>query len=99
MKRLTKEEVESALIGKEGWSVIDEKWLRKRFRFPEFLKGISFVNDIAKLSEEVQHHPFISIDYKVVTLKLTSWHMKGITDLDIELSHKYDELYQKYSTK
>lgn len=99
MKKLTPEEIEIALKDKTDWKLEDEKWLRKRYRFPEFIKGISFVNDIAKLSEEVVHHPFISIDYKVVTLKLTSWHMKGITDLDIELIQKYDELYQKYAAK
>ncbi|MGV3489109.1 MAG: 4a-hydroxytetrahydrobiopterin dehydratase [Tuberibacillus sp.] len=97
MKRAANDEIENILNQQEGWTVEDEKWLRKRFRFSEFLQGISFVNEIAKLSEEVNHHPFISIDYKVVTLKLTSWRMKGITDLDLELIQKYDALYQKYS--
>jgi 4a-hydroxytetrahydrobiopterin dehydratase len=97
MRRLSAEEIESALTENEGWSIEDGKWLRKRYRFPEFLKGIAFVHDVANLSEEVKHHPFISIDYKVVTLKLTSWRMKGITDLDMELIQKYDELYKKYS--
>ncbi|WP_027724205.1 4a-hydroxytetrahydrobiopterin dehydratase [Tuberibacillus calidus] len=95
MRRVSDEEVANVLNELDGWTVEEEKWLRKRYRFPEFLKGIAFVNDIAKLSEEVKHHPFISIDYKVVTLKLTSWRMKGITDLDLELIQKYDDLYRK----
>ena len=98
MKRVTEAEIVSALESQEGWALEDEKWLRKRYRFQEFLKGIAFVNEIAKLSEEVNHHPFISIDYKVVTLKLTSWRMKGVTDLDLELIQKYDALYEKSST-
>lgn len=95
MERLSPETVNEAVEKAEGWSVEDEKWLRKRYRFPEFLKGIEFVNRIAHLTEDANHHPFISIDYKVVTLKLTSWRMKGITDLDIELIGKYDGIYDE----
>lgn len=96
MERLSSLELSQALTLHETWQLVDEKWLEKRFRFSKFMDGIHFVNDIAALSEEVNHHPLISIDYKVVTLKLTSWRAKGITDLDIELIEKYDNLYQKY---
>jgi 4a-hydroxytetrahydrobiopterin dehydratase len=42
------------------------------------------------------HHPFISIDYKLVTLKITSWKARGLTDLDISLAKQYDAIYEKY---
>jgi len=96
---MTDEEIAEAVKNQEEWSIEDGKWLRKRFRFPEFLSGIAFVNEIAELSEKVNHHPFISIDYKVVTLKLTSWRMKGITDLDMDLIKKYDALYEKVTAQ
>ena len=99
MRRMTDEEIAEAVKNQEEWSIEDGKWLRKRFRFPEFLSGIAFVNEIAELSEKVNHHPFISIDYKVVTLKLTSWRMKGITDLDMDLIKKYDALYEKVTAQ
>ncbi|MEH7012228.1 4a-hydroxytetrahydrobiopterin dehydratase, partial [Neobacillus niacini] len=38
-------------------------------------------------------HPFISIDYKVVTLRISSWNARGLTALDFELATKYDEFY------
>ncbi|MFC4619608.1 4a-hydroxytetrahydrobiopterin dehydratase [Camelliibacillus cellulosilyticus] len=99
MKRLEPAEIANALQNLPDWSLEDDKWLRKRFRFPAFLSGIAFVNDIARLSEDVNHHPLIAIDYKVVTLKLTSWHMKGVTDLDIELIQKYDQIYNEMMNK
>lgn len=82
-----------------GWTLTDEKFIVKRYRFHEFLTGVQFVNHIAEYSEEIQHHPFISIDYKMVTLKLTSWNAKGLTELDLQCAEKYDVLYDSITRK
>jgi 4a-hydroxytetrahydrobiopterin dehydratase len=76
-----------------SWEIEDEKWLKKKYRFKNYLDGITFVNHIGHLSEEENHHPFISIDYKLVTIKLTSWKARGLTELDLSLASKYDQLY------
>lgn len=94
MEKLNDEQIEEELAKAEGWKRTDEKWIEKRFRFREFMDGMAFVNEIAKLSEKVDHHPFISIDYKKVTLKLSSWHAGGLTDLDFRLTGQYNELYE-----
>ena len=94
MRKLTLEEAMRAIEPLDGWTIEEERWLRKRYRFPAFMKGIAFVQTIAELSEQVNHHPLIAIDYKVVTLRLTSWRMKGITDLDVDLIKKYDDIYR-----
>ncbi|MCP3030210.1 4a-hydroxytetrahydrobiopterin dehydratase [Halobacillus sp. A1] len=78
----------------DNWKLEDGKFIVKRYRFREFLKGIEFVDQVAAYSEDIQHHPFISIDYKMVTMKLTSWNAKGLTDLDLSCAEKYDELYK-----
>lgn len=93
MERLSEEQIETLLPELEGWKRTDVKWIQKRYRFKEFMDGITFVNKIAKLSEEVDHHPFISIDYRVVTLKLSSWHAGGLTDLDFKLAARYNKYY------
>ena len=93
MEKLTEEQIEKALQKTADWKR-DGKWIHKRYKFKTFMDGVDFVNRIADLSEQVNHHPFISIDYRVVTLKLTSWHAGGLTDLDFELTAKYDERYE-----
>ncbi|HET7578492.1 MAG TPA: 4a-hydroxytetrahydrobiopterin dehydratase [Bacillales bacterium] len=98
MEKLSETQIEEALKNVEGWKRTDQKWIQKRFRFKAFLRGVTFVNRIAELSEEVDHHPFISIDYRVVTLKLSSWHAGGLTDLDFELAGKYNGLYEAVLT-
>lgn len=92
-KRLTEEEKKNRVAQLNGWKLTDEKFITKRYRFQDFLTGIQFVNNVAEYSEEIQHHPFISIDYKMVTLKLTSWNAKGLTELDLSCAEKYDVLY------
>jgi 4a-hydroxytetrahydrobiopterin dehydratase len=36
----------------------------------------------------------ISIDFKLVTLKLTSWHAGGLTELDFTAAASYDQAHR-----
>ncbi len=92
--RLSLTEIDQSLAELPGWK-LDGKFIVKKYRFPEFLKGVAFVNEIAQLSEEKNHHPFIAIDYKLVTLRITSWNAGGLTDLDVMLAKQYDTIYEK----
>ncbi|MNW60592.1 pterin-4-alpha-carbinolamine dehydratase [compost metagenome] len=57
--------------------------------------GIAFVDEVAAISEAFNHHPYITIDYKTVTLRLTSWDDGGITAVDIKEAHQYNEAFEK----
>jgi 4a-hydroxytetrahydrobiopterin dehydratase len=93
MEKLTPEEVSGKLSMVPAWKLKDEKWIERKYRFKEYLNGIDFVQQVADLSEKSNHHPFISIDYKVVTVRISSWNAKGLTYLDFELAQRYDEFY------
>ena len=93
MEKLLPSEIQEKLSSVPNWKLTDEKWIERKYRFRYYLKGIEFVNLAANLSEQVNHHPFISIDYKVVTLRISSWNARGLTALDFELALKYDEFY------
>ncbi len=94
-KRLTDEEKQERVAELDGWKLEDEKFILKRYRFQDFLTGVQFVNYVAQYAEDIQHHPFISIDYKMVTMKLTSWNAKGLTELDLTCAERYDALYEQ----
>lgn len=94
-EKLDLRNVKKKLEAMDGWKIAKEKWLHKKYRFQSYLDGISFVNKIAELSERENHHPFISIDYVVITLKLSSWRANGITELDLKLIEEYDQLYSE----
>jgi 4a-hydroxytetrahydrobiopterin dehydratase len=93
--KLHEAEIEQRLQQMPGWQLVEERWIAKKYRFHDYLNGIEFVRNIAAMSEEANHHPFISIEYKLITVKLSSWRAKGLTALDFELAKKYDEAYEK----
>ncbi len=95
MEKLTPSEVQEKLSPIPNWRLTDEKWIERKYRFRDYLKGIDFVQQVANLSEQVNHHPFISIDYKVVTIRISSWNARGLTALDFELALKYDEFFEQ----
>ncbi|OAS15531.1 4a-hydroxytetrahydrobiopterin dehydratase [Paenibacillus oryzisoli] len=71
----------------------ESKWIVRKYRFTSFMQGISFVGEVARISEAVNHHPMIAIDYKMVTLRLTSWSAGGLTELDFSTAAKFDQAY------
>ncbi|WP_243292315.1 4a-hydroxytetrahydrobiopterin dehydratase [Bacillus sp. FJAT-47783] len=95
MEKLTEQEVIRHLEEVPNWKRVDEKWIERKYRFRDYLVGIKFVEQIANVSEDVNHHPFISIDYKLIRVKLSSWNANGLTKLDFDLAKQYDALYEQ----
>lgn len=93
--KLEKADVDERLAGLGTWFLETEesKWIVRKYRFKAFLQGITFVNEVARISEAVNHHPMIAIDYKMVTLRLTSWSAGGLTELDFSTAAKFDQAY------
>lgn len=94
--RLTAEAANDAIAALDGWVREDEKWMAGSYRFASFTEAIAFVGRIADIAEELNHHPFIGIDYKRVTLRLTSWDSGGLTNLDIQSAARYNEAYRTF---
>lgn len=89
---LTDEELQSELNSLAGWKLEEDgKWIAKRYLFPSFPEAVAFVNKVADIAEAQNHHPFISIDYRKVALRLTTWHSGGLTRLDIDAARAYDQ--------
>ena len=51
-----------------GWSE-DDGALEREFAFDSFPEAIAFVNAVARIAERENHHPWIGIDYRRVTLR------------------------------
>lgn len=88
---LDENELESALKKCPEWD-IDGKGITRTIEFEEFMEGIDFVNLLADVAEEAQHHPDITISYNRVTINLTTHDAGGITEADLELAQRVDNL-------
>jgi len=69
-----------------------KKAISRTVEFEEFNDAIDFVNDLAEIAEKAQHHPDILICYNKVTLTLTTHDAGGVTESDIELAQRIDNL-------
>lgn len=96
MEKLNEIEIERALAQLAEWKR-EEKFISRRYRFSTFVQGIDFVNRVAEVAERRNHHPFLAIDYKVVSVRLTSWHAGGLTMLDFDEALEFDQLYLEQS--
>ena len=66
--------------------------ITKTFEFKSYLDGIDFVNEVANLAEQENHHPDIEIVYCKVTISLTTHDVGGLTDKDYKLAKLIDDL-------
>ena len=66
--------------------------LERTFELPSFREAIAFVNRVADLAEEADHHPDIAISYRKVTLRWTTHSAGGITERDSELAARTNGL-------
>ena len=73
-------------------SVVADGALEREFRFADFAEALAFVNRVAELAEEADHHPDIEIHWNRVRLRWWT-HVTGtITDRDHELAERVNEL-------
>lgn len=94
MTKLTPSEVEKAIAQLDGWTV-EENSLVKTLRFSTFPDGISFVNRVADLAEDMGHHPDIDIRYSTVILHLSTHDEGGITEKDTTLARRINMLSRR----
>jgi 4a-hydroxytetrahydrobiopterin dehydratase len=88
---LEEDELKSALKKCPEWEY-EKKAITRVVEFEEFNDAIDFVNGVAEIVEEAQHHPEINIRHTRVLLKLTTHDAGGVTDSDIELAQRIDHL-------
>lgn len=88
---LDKDELATALKKCPEWE-IEKKFITRTVEFEEFMDAIDFVNDLAEIVDEAQHYPDIVIRHTKVTIRLTTEDEGGVTDLDIELAQRVDNL-------
>jgi 4a-hydroxytetrahydrobiopterin dehydratase len=71
---------------------LEKKHIERTFEFDDFADAIDFVNAVAEVAEEEEHHPDIDIRYNKVRLILCTHSKGGLTDLDFALAERIDTL-------
>ena len=88
---LRDDEISSRLEGLR-WTREGEQIVRD-LTFADFKEAIAFVNRVADVAEEANHHPDILVHgWNKVRLAVTNHSAGGLTEADFKLAHRLEEL-------
>lgn len=78
-----------------NWSVEDGgKCIEKKLRFSKYMEGVDLVVWLARLAEEVNHHPDIVLGFKTMTLRFTTHNISALSLADFVLAAKIEKHLQ-----
>jgi 4a-hydroxytetrahydrobiopterin dehydratase len=69
--------------------------LKKRFDFNGFVDAVEFFKAVTILAEQERHHPLMCVDYRTVSIELTTHTIHGLSENDFIMAAKIDGIYSK----
>lgn len=88
-KLLPEEEIAKRLAEIPQWTR-EGKEIKRKAKFKNFLDSMGFVTQVAILSERMDHHPDILIQWNRVSLTLSTHSAGGLTDMDFVLAKQIE---------
>lgn len=96
MPKLSEGQVEEALKSVPEWGESGDA-IQRTYQFPDFVKAMGFVDQVAQAAEKARHHPDILIRYNKVTLTLSTHDAGGISEKDFDLAKKCDQFFAPFA--
>ena len=85
--------IDRALTELDGWRREGDAILRD-LRFPSFMDAIRFIDRVAVVAEEADHHPELTNVYWNVGIRLTTHDAGGVTTRDLDLARAIDAVVE-----
>lgn len=74
------------------WLVNEAGHLYKRHAFPNFMGAMDFANEVAKIAEQENHHPDLTISWGQCSVEIWTHDINGLTENDFILAAKIDDI-------
>ena len=90
----TLDEAQAQLAKLSGWQLThDGQRIRKAWTVKNFMAGMKFFQEVARVAEEDQHHPDLHLEgYRNVSIELWTHAIGGLSENDFILAAKIDQL-------
>ncbi len=88
---LSADEIARCLVALPGWARNGDR-IEKTFRFADYPSTIAFVDAVARLAEDCNHHPDLSVHYGRCVVSLTTHDSGGISLNDAILAARIERL-------
>lgn len=85
------DEIKVFLNELNGWDVVREHHLKKRYEFESFLSAQEFVLRVGHIAEEQGHHPDICFGWGYVEITVLTHKIDGLTESDFIFAAKIDK--------
>jgi 4a-hydroxytetrahydrobiopterin dehydratase len=73
---------------------LEDGWIRRTYKTNGWKGTLMVINTIGHLAEAAWHHPDLTASYAWVEVRLVTHSAKGITDKDLYLAKKIEEVVQ-----
>ena len=84
------DQVDAALAG-SGWTREGDE-IATEVTLAGFREAMAFVNAVADVAEELNHHPDMTVRWNKVGLRVSTHDSGGLTELDLQLAKTVDAL-------
>lgn len=71
---------------------LEDGWIRRTYKTNSWKGTLMVINAVGHLAEAAWHHPDLTASYAWVEIRLTTHTAKGITEKDLALAAKIEEV-------
>ncbi len=91
----TEKQIKEKLQEFVAWELVGGQ-IQKTYGLKDFKTAMEFVNQVAMIAENSNHHPDINIHYSKVTFALSTHSENGITEKDLEMAKQIEAVAITY---
>ena len=84
-------------FSKNNWTFVDNKKVKKSFKFKSFVEAFSWMTEVAFKAEKLDHHPEWANVYNRVDITLTTHDENKVTDKDASIAEFMEKTFAKYN--
>jgi len=78
-----------------GWAASDDgSWISRRFDFRDYSSVMTFVNAVARMAQQENHHPDMDVRYDHCVLRYSTHAVHGLTENDFICAAKANALFE-----
>jgi len=74
------------------WNITTEQEIQRTFTFNDYDQTIAFVNTVASIAQQEDHHPELQVSYKNCIVTFTTHAVNGLTLNDFICAAKINKL-------
>jgi len=93
---LDKESIKKHLSELERWELKNNA-IERHYSFKSYMKSIEFINSLAAIAEQMNHHPDMVVGWCAVKVSFTSHDKGGVTKKCFEMANALEKTSLKFS--